>query len=376
MNFIIKDSNWGTVGSTQSIFSSLGGGYFSLPSGVSQIATCPSGTRGAQQPCIVRSTYGSGKTVFISGDPGLRGDTTSDWIIWDNSGYGTQSNSIGAWSMLGRMIQYVHNGVSTAPTITVPNLQTGKRVALVADHRGGVHYDASTGGGAWAGLLPGIARAINDSGQQIQAINFATITGGGLVNSAFDVVVFPGGYAYGYEYWLSGSEPKIRSFVSNGGSYLGVCAGAFYAASTVIWDGTTYDYPLDLFTGSETGPITDIAPDEYWALTPVSFVDSTLGLNTQLQSLYYGGGYKSIVSGVTTFGTYAYTGSASGKPSAARFTYGSGHVALTDTHNEARIGNYVDDWLYWDGWMENSTTPISSTDNGWVVYDALFEHWL
>jgi len=42
--------------------------------------------------------------------------------------------------------------------------------------------------------------------------------------------------------------------VENGGSFVGFCAGAYYASSTMRWEGNLYDYPLGLFPGEAAGP--------------------------------------------------------------------------------------------------------------------------
>jgi hypothetical protein len=56
------------------------------------------------------------------------------------------------------------------------------------------------------------------------------------------VITFPGGYSYGYKTGLAGQEAKIRSFISSGGSYYGICAGSFYAPDSITWLGKTYAY--------------------------------------------------------------------------------------------------------------------------------------
>jgi len=70
-----------------------------------------------------------------------------------------------------------------------------------------------------------------------------------------------GGWAVPYIRDLKdGGTAIIRKFVCQGGSYIGVCAGAFFAADYIYWEGKRIEYPLDLFPGYAKGPIVEIAP--------------------------------------------------------------------------------------------------------------------
>jgi len=52
-----------------------------------------------------------------------------------------------------------------------------------------------------------------------------------------NLVVIPGGRDLPYHNHLQGeANRRIRSFVENGGSYLGICAGGYYGASEVIFE--------------------------------------------------------------------------------------------------------------------------------------------
>jgi len=240
-------------------------------------------------------------------------------------------------------------------------------VAVVATH--------TSDGGAWAGLMPAYARAIEYAGHIPLAIRFDEIKNSYLTTANFKVVAFPGGYAYGYQLGLDGHEQKVRNFVSNGGSYYGVCAGAFYAADSIVWEGESYNYPLDLFSGTDTGPLSDIAGWPNYSLTTTDINDSVVGnLGNQYQ-MYYGGGYKSNVSGTYTVATYSYSGQYSGTRNAIRFAYGDGRVLLIGTHPEARNGSN-EDWVVWDNYEDGTNTPLNNADNPWTFVDAAFDNWL
>lgn len=367
-SFTIIDPAFGS--GSQEAWQSYGGGYFSTPNNVTVVAKDT-----LNRPAIVRQLYGSGRLILTSFVLELRGDTELDWTIWDNWAMnGVHNNSVGAWSMLGRMIGWAYNGDASAPTInTLPN-PAGARIAIVAQH--------TSDGGAWPGLIPAVARGVEYSGHIPLAIRFQEIKDGRLILSNFKIATFPGGYAYGYKTGLAGYEQNIRNFISSGGSYYGICAGSFYAPDSIQWSGKTYSYPLKIYHGKDIGPIDDIAPWPQYVLTPITFSgDAVIGNLGTLQVMYYGGGYHTIPTDVQqgahvyTAGTFAYNGSASGKADLVRYIYGSGRVALTTTHLEARAGSNVD-WLYWDNYLDGSNIPLTNPDNPWTAMSAIFNKWL
>ena len=367
--FTIVDPAFGS--GSQEVWQSYGGGYFATPpASVSVVARDSS-----NNAVIVRQAYGAGRIIMTSYMLELRGDSELDWTIWDNWAMGgVHNNSVGAWIMLGRMIGFAYNGDSSTPAINPPANPPGQRVAVVAQH--------TTDGGAWPGLLPAVARGIEFSGHIPLAIRFQEIKDGRLTLANFKVVTFPGGYSYGYKTGLAGYEDNIRNFISSGGSYYGICAGSFYAPSSITWLGKTYAYPLGIYKGTDIGPIDDIAPWPQYVLTPINFSgDPVIGNVGTINAMYYGGGYHTIPtdaqqgSHVYTAGIFAYSGSATGKADLVRYSYGLGRVALTTTHLEARAGTNAD-WLYWDDYLDSSSTPVTNPDNPWLVMSAIFNNWL
>ena len=73
----------------------------------------------------------------------------------------TQTNSVGGWSLLGRMVNYAASGTATSPTVTTYANQTGPNVGIYGTY---TSYAATTGGGAYSGLLPAVARAVDAAG--------------------------------------------------------------------------------------------------------------------------------------------------------------------------------------------------------------------
>lgn len=70
----------------------------------------------------------------------------------------------------------------------------------------------------------------------------------------FDLLWFPGGFAAEYKNYIN-EHSNIRNFVSDGGLFIGSCAGAYYASDILRWQGTDYEYPLKLFEGKGVGPL-------------------------------------------------------------------------------------------------------------------------
>jgi glutamine amidotransferase-like uncharacterized protein len=361
INITITDSGFGS--GTQQVYRTAGGGYFALPSGATQVAK-----NSSNQSVIVRKSYGSGRVVLSSVDLELRGDSELDWTKWDNWAMGnSHTNSIGVWKLLGRMINFAATGTATEPTVTETPNPTGSRVAIVATH--------TTDGGAWAGLIPAVARAVEYSGHVPLAIRFNEIKNNYLTLSNFKVVIFPGGYSYGYWTGLSRYESKITSFANSGGGVMGICAGSYYLSDKIVWEGTPYNYPVNLFGGTDTGPLDGLNYPSY-TLTTVNINDPVIGNLGNQQQFYYGGGYKTDLSASNATMVASYTVSGyNGYADAIRFMYGSGHVLLVGTHPEARSGS-EDDWLSWDNFQENSNTPLTNPDNPWTFINAVLDNWL
>ncbi len=360
----------------QDAYMSVGGGYIQASGTSTDIVDNVFGNAVA-----VRDTYGAGRVVLTSVNWPLRADSYLDWTIWDNwQTGGIHSDSQGAWSILGQMLDWAGGGDAEEPVIESSN-PDGASIAVISTHTGP--------GGAWPGLLPALGRAIEDAGHVPLALRFDDVIDGMLSTSDFDVVVFPGGYAAGYIAALGGHEDQVRDFVASGGGYLGICAGSYYASDRIRFDGVTYDYPLNLYYGIDIGAIDEIAPWPQYTLATVEVNDPVVGkLGTQ-QQFYYGGGFKPIravippmssddVNAVAIYqGESGAVGRANyvGKPDAVRFMFGKGHVLLTGTHPESLSGS-DDDWLFWNNYQYESDEALENPDNPWTFVDAVFNDWL
>jgi glutamine amidotransferase-like uncharacterized protein len=166
--------------------------------------------------------------------------------------------------------------------------------------------------------------------------------GSSLINTSsldrFDLICFPGGDMYSYSQDISaGGKAKIKQFIADGGGYIGICGGAYFAASRVFWRGNRLDMiPLSLFKGSATGPINDICPYPDYGMTQLN----VLALNHPITSdgpafmsvLYYWGPY------LTPDTDFEYdlicTYDVTGLKAMVAFDHGKGKVFLTGAHPE------------------------------------------
>ncbi|MFX1343065.1 MAG: BPL-N domain-containing protein, partial [Promethearchaeota archaeon] len=90
------------------------------------------------------------------------------------------------------------------------------------------------GEGAWSTDNIVIPNLVAWMGCSFSTIRGSDIQAGDLVN--FDVLIWPGGHypAYWEEVGQVG-KVKIQKFVANGGGYLGICAGAYWACDYMVW---------------------------------------------------------------------------------------------------------------------------------------------
>lgn len=233
----------------------------------------------------------------------------------------------------------------SAPSAKVAVALNGADVAIYNDSRTGKYlYDF----GVWPNGVIAIKNMLTTSGKTYEEIsdsdlNYSTQD----FSSLYKVILFPGGYAAWYNYFINKTgKERIRNFVKKGGGYLGICAGSYFAVDKVEWGGVTYDdesgYDLDLFPGTGVGDIKKIA-DYYagkWVMYTFNFVNENSilsGYKTVPYSediIYLGGPYfktdKGSESKVTTLATFA----DDGQPGIVSFQYGSGKVVLFGPHPE------------------------------------------
>ncbi|MEW5759551.1 MAG: BPL-N domain-containing protein [Candidatus Thermoplasmatota archaeon] len=186
----------------------------------------------------------------------------------------------------------------------------------------------------------------------------------------YDVIHFPGGYASYYLAKINSNGIKnILEFVNRGGGYLGICAGAYYASDWVYWEGSWYNYPLDLFGGFASGPINEIASWPNYTMTTVNM--NLLNPINKYESpkedmLYYGGPalspyYTTSVEILATYDSFPHGNAA------LNFEYGSGRVALIGTHPEIEESSMRDGITFGEELKDNGT----DWDFLWTLTDWL-----
>ncbi len=196
-----------------------------------------------------------------------------------------------------------------------------------------VYYDY----GVWDDGVIAFENFLDWKGISHERITAETINTGDL-SGRYQALYFPGGYAYYYKMAIdqNGVE-NIKDFVRNGGGYLGICAGAYFACDSVIWeeDGKI-DYPLDLFDGLAVGAIDAIAPWDDYTMTTVNLhPDNPINQFEPSYEimLYYGGPYFSphATAKIDTVGGWAVWHD---EPAIINFTVDSGRVLLIGPHPE------------------------------------------
>lgn len=155
----------------------------------------------------------------------------------------------------------------------------------------------------------------------------------------FSIVCVPGGDMYQYSQDISsGGKDHIRNFISDGGAYIGICGGAYFAGEKVIWQGTQLPMtPLGIFPGTTKGPIDEIIPYPNYGMCKVNIVDPTHAITQSgpdsLWILYYWGPVLIPNNDAKVDILGRYDGEEK-EPAIIAFDYGDGRVFLIGTHPE------------------------------------------
>lgn len=192
----------------------------------------------------------------------------------------------------------------------------------------GIYADA----GAWHVGALSIVRALESVNVTCRVLDRSCLTAKQL--EKFDAIVMPGGWSV-FEKVTAGNTglDAIRTFVENGGRYLGVCAGAYLAAKDVLWQGHTYPYPLVLFDGIAEGSLPEVAgwPKAGGVRVKVTAAGRRrgIGLADKHDFLYKGG--PKFVGGTNVEVLAKYP---NGSAAIIVRPFGKGEVVLTGIHFE------------------------------------------
>ena len=393
-NIVITDSDFGS--GTQQLYRTIGGG--TIADYTNTGATDPCGTSTAVATyngagVIQCAEYGTGATkghvVVCMLAPEIRCDSLLDWTIWDNwKMNGTQTNSIGGWSLLGRMLNYAATGTATAPTVTEHPNPTGDQVAIFSS------VDYAGTGGVYPALLPCLYLAVAASGRVPLAIRAADINGylypgvDTLTTANFKALIIPQADCEPPNLGLAANMTSngsaveaVKKFANSGGGVMGIGEGTVgYLSASLKIDGTVraYTMPCSLFAGTANfidTPLTDV-------LLPVTTSGSVVG------TLNSGGAIDTYVEDKPTFTDLNLTNTNSSAGTAVSTygdstvadvlcTYGAGRVLLAGPNHELLCGS-DDDWTVWDNYVWGTNTPFVNPDNPkpWSFISAAINNWL
>lgn len=197
-----------------------------------------------------------------------------------------------------------------------------------------------------------IKKYLEDIGQAYETVDAEDIKNGAL--STCSVLIMPGGRDLPYKEKLGtvGNE-KIREFVKNGGTYVGICAGAYYACSHFNFKGdkldsngnkTPYiideDRELKLFKGGAKGSLTEFTNDIPFDGTSASasIIEIILG-DEKFYTLYWGGPEFIGAKPNQILATYS-----NGKVAAVQDSCGKGRYILMGFHPEL-LPQYIEMFL-------------------------------
>ena len=189
-------------------------------------------------------------------------------------------------------------------------------------------------------------------------------------------ILFPGGWAYNYKLPITttGLE-SIRKLVREGGAYIGMCAGAYFACDSIYWeeDGKL-DYPLDLFSGIAIGALDRIAPWDDYAMTQVDMnpLHPINRFHPSFESVMYFGGPYFVPRPGTVMDTIATWNDYYDQPAVVGVSYGKGRVLLSGPHPEIEEDDVRDGTEFGTELADNgSDWPWLWSAVDWVLQDSI-----
>lgn len=247
---------------------------------------------------------------------------------------------------LGFIFLFLMVPLSFLPLVSASNIPVDNDYSF--NHLTSVKVAMYNGSGAWNYGKIAFPRFLDWAG-----CTYANVSGQDIIDGCledFDILYWPGGdyVAYWGEMGAEGKQ-AVQEFISNGGGYLGICAGAYYACDYMVWmdDGNfpppDYkvegdDLNLDLIDAVAWGPIFEIAdrPEPGCAMTQIDIVDHTHPVSRDLpdtmQIIYCGGPYFEPNEGaqISIIGKYNLID----KIAITANAYGEGRVFLISPHPE------------------------------------------
>lgn len=176
----------------------------------------------------------------------------------------------------------------------------------------------------------------------------------GMMDPENDVLVMPGGADIYFCQELEGEgNQAIRRFVSSGGRYLGICAGAYYASSKISWAANTNaeisgSRELALIDCHSVGPV-----EEFIAGLRKNWCRAVnLGYqNNVVPVLYFGGPVFKDIKDAEILARYEELPGS--PPAVIGKEYGKGYVVLCSPHLEIdgeAFARMIYEHRYADSW--------------------------
>lgn len=157
-------------------------------------------------------------------------------------------------------------------------------------------------------------------------------------------IFFPGGADLPYCEKLNGiGNQQIRQFVAQGGVYVGICAGAYYACKAIAFIGEDYqvsgERELAFFDGIAEGSLPKWTNNRYFDETVYSKAFVTLDFITgERQPFYYHGGPTFKANRTAEYQRIACY--PDGSPAIISGSLGQGHYLLSGVHFELQAVSY------------------------------------
>ncbi len=185
----------------------------------------------------------------------------------------------------------------------------------------------------------------NKFGYNVGITDSKSIIEKNALNDTVALFVMPGGRGSAYKLKLMGlGNTKIQNFVTNGGNYLGICAGAYYACSHTIFEPDVpelkiiSDNGLNLVDASSIGTLykeLNILPYSL-SVKSSTIVNMTDNKNNNYSSFYSGGPYFKLEKNndnIEIMANYIFENNKK-LPAILKTKYGNGTVTLSGVHFE------------------------------------------
>jgi glutamine amidotransferase-like uncharacterized protein len=158
-----------------------------------------------------------------------------------------------------------------------------------------------------------------------------------------DLLIIPGGRDLYYHAQLDGKgTDKIRSYVMNGGSYLGICAGAYFACDSIEFEKggkleVCGERSLKFFPGTARGPA--YGPNRYSYENSQGVEAARVTWNKEECPIYFNGGclFESGEDRAEVKVLSRYRDLAGQPPAIVEVAMGSGRVIISGVHLEYSV---------------------------------------